>query len=800
MRFNILFLTLVLGISSTFAQLNGDGYYRIQNAITGRYVYVTDDYAELNYQTTSADMYALQLWSGFDKASSDASTVCYIKCLGKDDKGTPIYDIQAQGTGLREMLSAYIYIAARDNGTYRAYASHAGITKYLGDGEAALSLAQGVLSDGSYAKKDWNIIPLTQNEGEYFGLKPSFSLDNEHYVAFYASFPFSFASSGMKAMYIDKVDNGMAVYKEVSGVVPAETAVFIKCSSSEPANNKLVIGGSATALTDNMLQGVYFNNPAKGKHNNQTPYDPQTMRMLGVTSSGKLGFVRADIDFIPANACYLKVPVGTSDELLLATEEEYQASLPTTVSIDKTSLTLTEGDTEQLSASLAPATAQTNLTWSSSNASVASVSTSGLVKAETPGTAQITVKTSNGLSATCNVQVEARFIAVSAVTFGKSSFELFEGESTKIFATVLPEDATNKILHWESVHTDIATVDENGNIKALKAGETEIKATSTDGTNLSASAKVTVKPILAESITLNSVAVELLPNKELQLYATVSPEKTSNKSVKWESSNAEVATVDGDGLVKTLAPGEAVITASTTDGSNLSAACKITVVEEVFLAESIELDCKERIEFVSAEFMLTATILPEKTSNKSVKWESGNAEVATVNANGLVKAIAPGEAFIIVSTTDGSDLSDTCKLTVKPVLAESIVLNFTEKSDIAPFEFLLEATILPENATNTSVKWESNNEEVATVDGEGLVKVLKEGEAVITVSTTDGTALSATCIINALSGIEEVFVDSKPVKVFHIKGAYVKTVMSLQELESLPSGLYVVDRKKIFIR
>ena len=153
---------------------------------------------------------------------------------------------------------------------------------------------------------------------------------------------------------------------------------------------------------------------------------------------------------------------------------------------------------------------------------------------------------------------------------------------------------------------------------------------------------------------------------------------------------------------------------------------------------------------------LVATVLPENATNKSVTWKSSNVAVATVDANGLVTAIAVGEATIIATTTDGSNLSATCKVTVVPTLAVSIELDQTEASVEEKSELQLTATILPEHATNKEVAWSSSDKWVASVDNTGLVTMYSAGEVVITATTTDGTNLSATCRINVYSGIDGV--------------------------------------------
>ena len=153
---------------------------------------------------------------------------------------------------------------------------------------------------------------------------------------------------------------------------------------------------------------------------------------------------------------------------------------------------------------------------------------------------------------------------------------------------------------------------------------------------------------------------------------------------------------------------------------------------------------------------LVATVLPENATNKSVTWKSSNEAVATVDANGVLTAIALGEAVITATTTDGSDLSATCNVTVVPTLVVSIEVTPNSVEAEENSEVQLSVDILPENATYKSVEWSSSNTDIASVNANGLVKIHKEGDVVITATTTDGTNLSATCRINVYSGIDGV--------------------------------------------
>ena len=418
-------------------------------------------------------------------------------------------------------------------------------------------------------------------------------------------------------------------------------------------------------------------------------------------------------------------------------------TLAESITLDKTEISLEATETATLVATVLPElTTDKSVEWSSSNETVVIVDENGVVTAIALGEATITATTNDGsnLSASCKVIVNPTL--ATSITLDKTEVELEATQTATLVAKVLPDLATNKSETWSSSNESIATVDENGVVTAIAIGEATITATTNDGTNLSASCKITVIQ-LAESIALNKTTASLKATETITLNATVLPATTTNKSVSWTSSNEAVATVDANGVVTAIALGEAVITATTTDGSDLSATCKVTVIPT--LAETITLD-KTEISLEATEIAtLVATVLPELTTNKSVTWTSSNEEVATVDENGVVTAITVGEATIIATTNDGSNLSATCKVIVEPTIAESIILDKTEISLKAEESVALIATILPESTTDKSVIWMSSDESVATVNENGVVTAIAVGEATITATTNDGSNLSASC-------------------------------------------------------
>ena len=187
------------------------------------------------------------------------------------------------------------------------------------------------------------------------------------------------------------------------------------------------------------------------------------------------------------------ITVTTEDGTKTATCQVEVRVHVTGVSLDKTELSLTEGDAWRLTATVNPADAwNRNLSWKSSSTSVATVSSSGLVTAVSEGTATITVTTEDGSkTATCKVTVKKKVISVTGVSLNTTSISLTEGETNQLTATVIPSNATNKNVSWKSSSISVATVSSIGLVKGVSAGTATITVTTVDG-GYSATCKVTV--------------------------------------------------------------------------------------------------------------------------------------------------------------------------------------------------------------------------------------------------------------------------------------------------------------------
>ena len=328
------------------------------------------------------------------------------------------------------------------------------------------------------------------------------------------------------------------------------------------------------------------------------------------------------------------------------TEKETQVEV-SSVSLNTATVEMVEGETFSLVATVLPKDAEYDgVMWASSNASVASVN-SGTVTAVKEGTATITAS-AGGKSATCNVKVSAKIVAVTSITLDKTSLSMQVGDTETLTATIKPEDATDKTIVWTSSDEAVVSVS-NGKITALKSGKATITAKS--GT-CSADCVVTIS-VNTESIILDKTTLSLAVGESAILTATVKPDDATDKTVTWSSSDESVAKVD-NGKVTAVKSGKATVTAKC---GGKTAECVVTVTVPV---SSITLDKTTLSLAIGESATLIATVKPDDATDKTVVWLSSDESIAKVD-NGKVMALKIG--FAIVTAT-AANFSVSCNVTV----------------------------------------------------------------------------------------------------------------------------------------
>ncbi|MDE6793787.1 MAG: Ig-like domain-containing protein [Muribaculaceae bacterium] len=262
-------------------------------------------------------------------------------------------------------------------------------------------------------------------------------------------------------------------------------------------------------------------------------------------------------------------------------DKSYVAAIPevvvTSIALDKPEVTLQATQTAALAVTFNPTNATNKkVTWTSSDTSIATVSSSGVVTAVKVGSAIITATSANGKTATTKVTVEPTPATSVAITTPQSS-TLNVGESLALSAVVLPELTTDKTVIWSSSNAEVATVDSNGKVTAKKAGNVEITAV--------CGAVSDKLPLVitnyVKSLVLNTEELTVEKGREATLVATYSPSDADPVNLEWTSSDTSIATVSSEGLVTCIKPGNAIITVKDTE-SGLTATCEVIVTDTLY--------------------------------------------------------------------------------------------------------------------------------------------------------------------------------------------------------------------------
>lgn len=327
----------------------------------------------------------------------------------------------------------------------------------------------------------------------------------------------------------------------------------------------------------------------------------------------------------------------------------------------------------------------------------------------------------------------------------------FAFDNVDNLSNITTSEPTEKGIETSTISTSDEAIPDEATPDEATPDEitTEPSSSTTESSTIESSTEpTTTEPteVKVSSIKLNATSKTLYNGKSTTLKATVFPINATNKSLTWKSSNTKVATIDKNGKVKALKVGNAIITATSTDGSNVSAQCKIKVVQRV-----TKIKLNKSIINLSKKgktAKLKATVLPNNAYNKSVTWKSNNTKVVTVDKNGKIKATTNnGTTYVNAIAKNGSKIR-TRVLVVVGEKVKKITLNRTSVTlnrGAKNRGFQLKKSIKNKNATYKAVNWYTSNKNVATVNSNGKVTIKHRGKVVITVKAKDGSNKSAKC-------------------------------------------------------
>lgn len=382
--------------------------------------------------------------------------------------------------------------------------------------------------------------------------------------------------------------------------------------------------------------------------------------------------------------------------------------------------------------------------WVSSDPEVARVASNGYVTAMKKGTAIITCYLADDLFAMCSITVKQN---VTNVELSVEKNTLIVGDKIQAVAKVTPEDADNTTLKWSSSDESVATVDQNGNITAVDKGYAMITAAATDGSERYRAVGIQVRKLVAD-VKLEKNELVTYVGRATSMEVSVTPEDASDRSLIWESSDTETATVSGGPTmvsVRGVKPGEVTITAKTKDGSDIVRSFKVVVRQQI---TGITFAEPQKTVKVGTQFKCDYTVLPENADSLDIDWSSTDPSVATVSKDGTVSAIGRGMVVISAVPSDGVGTRASFTLNVNQPVTK-ITLNSTKVTLSKGGTYSLAANVFPDNANNTSVTWKTSNSKVATVTN-GFVTAVAKGTAVITCKANDGSGKYVRCTVSVV--------------------------------------------------
>ena len=356
------------------------------------------------------------------------------------------------------------------------------------------------------------------------------------------------------------------------------------------------------------------------------------------------------------------------------------------VTLNATTLTIEPGKTRTLTATVMPSNANDKtVSWLSSDTEVATVDDSGTVTAIKEGTATITAQVGSK-TAECIVTVKLILIPVESVLLSETTLEftLKRSETGKLTATVLPENADDRTVAWWSYDPEVATVDNNGTVTAIKEGRTTIVA---QAGYITTFCTVIVNRILVESVTLDKDTLVLTCGETGKLTAKVTPDDAD--CYIWFSTEPfydSVVKVDDDGTVTALKEGTATVVVA---AGGMQAFCTVTVNPAPIDVESVKLNATTLTLAQGATRGLTAYVTPYNADDTTVTWSSSDPSVASVDDSGTVTAIREGTATITAQT---GGKTATCEVSV---LQEFVI----ENGILTKYNGLKSTVTIPANVT-----------------------------------------------------------------------------------------------------
>ena len=435
----------------------------------------------------------------------------------------------------------------------------------------------------------------------------------------------------------------------------------------------------------------------------------------------------------------------------------------TSITIDKGTnynTTLAEG-VVQLRAIWQPSNAtNTELVWSSSDTEIATVDEFGRVTLLREGSTRITVQPKlnpNNVFAYCDINVVSN--PITNITPDVTELDMIAGDTYEVQYTLTPENPSDRTVRWSSSDTGVATV-EGGVITAVSAGDATISITG--GKVGSETDPVTIKVHVRnrlQKIEFATRTTYVAVGGTQQLTVLFTPDVDINNKLIWRTSDDSVVTVSDEGIITGIKVGSAMISCYAEDmGPDHLITCMVYVTDALVIANNLTVLPESATMEVGQTLQMDAVFDPDNTTDQSIRWSSSDESIITITEDGLVTAVAVGQATITAiyyNTPDGTPWVRYAKIVVEP--ATVIATGFEVTPDSANIKvretFQITPVFTPENTTDKTVEYQSTDESVAVVDENGVVRGVGAGDALIQCQAISGGFIDA-CAVHVENAID----------------------------------------------
>lgn len=481
----------------------------------------------------------------------------------------------------------------------------------------------------------------------------------------------AFDTSDSEAMYYSDqtVADVTLTGKDLGVVSPLKSISFNGVADEATINytvriplESITINGDETLSKNEEKTLTVTYNPTNTTDNKTVDWESSNPEIVSIDSTGKITGKKGGTAKITATVGNVKA------------EKEVKVVVP----IESVSLSgddsILKGETKRLTATINPedTTDDKTITWSSDNENVLFVDQNGQIRGIKEGTANVKAVVA-GKETTKQITVNEIHINSIAID-GDQEFEMIKNQTKNLSVTINPENTTDdKGVVWKTNNEEVARVDNDGKVTALKEGEATI--TATVGTN-ETSVKINVKEIHINSVVINELDDEFTRGDEFKFSATYTPENTTdeNKTVEWSSSNTDVGTIDQEGNFVALKEGTTKITAKI---GNIKAEREVTVIENHVGDFKLLQEEGEVLNIGNTQKLVTVVNPENCTDAYTIKYSSSDEAIATVDENGNVTALKDGKVVITATLTTEYDeeFEDSIEINIP---AKEVISNKAE--------------------------------------------------------------------------------------------------------------------------